>query len=188
VRFPVNLASQPFRPNRPVLIGSALAALLLIATLALLISLSTAERGQTADTQAALARVNAQLATIRQEQAKLDAQMRQPGYSAVLDRSVLFNALIGRKAISWTRIFSDLETVLPPNVRVLAVRPQVNAENQLFLDMTVAADTPEPVIAFVVKLEGSDVFGSTAVSAITPPTQTDAFYRYRLSVNYAQKL
>ena len=188
MRFPVNLASVPFRRDRPVLIGSAVAALLLIGTLGLLISLSAAERKQTADTQTALARVNAQLVNIRQEQAKLDAQMRQPGYSAVLDRSVLFNALIARKSISWTRIFGDLETVLPPNVRVLALRPQVNAQNQLFLDLTVAADSPEPVIAFIVKLEGSDVFGSTAVSGITPPTQTDAFYRYRLSVNYAQKL
>jgi len=188
VRVPVNLSSQPFRRDRPVLIGSAFAALLLLVTLGVLISLSVAERRQTADTQLALTRINAQLVRIRQEQTKLDAQMRLPGYSAVLDRNVLLNALIARKSISWTRIFADLETVLPPNVRLVAVRPQVNARNELFLDMTVAADTPEPVIAFIAKLEGSDVFGSTAVSGITPPTQTDAFYRYRLSVNYAQKL
>jgi hypothetical protein len=73
-------------------------------------------------------------------------------------------------------------------VRILSIRPQVNARNQLFLDMTVAADSPEQVIGFILKLEGSDVFGSTAVSGITPPTQNDPFYRYRLSVNYAQKL
>lgn len=188
MRVPVNLSSQPFRRDRPVLIGSAFAALLLLVTLGVLISLSVTERRQTADTQLALTRINAQLVRIRQEQTKLDAQMRLPGYSAVLDRNVLLNALIARKSISWTRIFADLESVLPPNVRLVAVRPQVNARNELFLDMTVAADTPEPVIAFIAKLEGSDVFGSTAVSGITPPTQTDAFYRYRLSVNYAQKL
>jgi hypothetical protein len=106
----------------------------------------------------------------------------------VLDRSVLINTLIKRKAISWTRIFADLEKVLPPNVRLIAVRPQVNAADQLSLDMTVAADAPEQVISFITQLEGSDVFGSTAVSGITPPTQTDPFYRYRLTVNYAQKL
>ncbi len=188
MRFPINLSSEPFRRDRPVLIGSALAALLLIGTLGVLISLGRAQRQQTADTQTALTRINAQLANIRQEQAKLDAQMRLPGYSAVLDRSVLFNGLIARKAISWTRIFADIEQVLPANVRLVAVRPQVNAQNQLFLDMTIAAEAPEQVIGFIAKLEGSDVFGSTAVSGITPPTQTDTFYRYRLSVNYAQKL
>jgi hypothetical protein len=188
MRIPINLAHEPFRRDRPMLVGSAIAAVLLLITLGVLISLGLNERRESADTQAALSRVSRQLTAIRQEQAKLDTQMRLPGNEIVLDRSVLLNTLIGRKAISWTKIFSDLEKVLPPNVRVVGIRPAVNSRNQLFLDMTVAADSPEPVIGFISKLEGSDVFGSTAVSGITPPTQTDAFYRYRLSVNYAQKL
>jgi type IV pilus assembly protein PilN len=188
MRIPVNLAREPFRNDRPMLVGSALAALLLAGTLTLLISNFVAERRQSRDTQIALTRVNKQLAGVRAEQTRLDALIRQPGNEVVLDRSVLLNTLIKRKAISWTKIFSDLQTVLPPNVRVLTIRPTVNAQDQLFLDMTVAADSPEPVIGFIAKLEGSDVFGSTAVSGIVPPSQTDAFYRYRLSVNYAQKL
>jgi type IV pilus assembly protein PilN len=114
--------------------------------------------------------------------------MRLPGNEIVLDRSILINALIRRKAISWTRIFADLATVLPPNVRVVTIRPQVNAREQLSLDMTVAADTPEPVIGFISKLEGSDVFGAVTPSGFTPPTQNDPIYRYRLTVTYAQKL
>ena len=171
-----------------MLFGSALAAVLLMGTLALLISLSTTERRQSAEARISLNRVNRQLNSLHAEQARLDAAMRQPGNEVVLDRSVLINSLIRRKAISWTRIFGDLEKVMPHNVRLLTIRPQVNANNQLFLDITVAADAPEQVIGFIVKLEGSDVFGSTAVSGITPPTQTDPFYRYRLSVNYAQQL
>jgi hypothetical protein len=188
MRIPVNLAREPFRRDRPMLIGSAFAALLLIATLIVLISLSVTERRETRDTAAMLAHVNGQLTGIHNEQAKLDASMRQPGNEVVLDRSVLINTLIRRKAISWTLIFADLETVLPHNVRVLAIRPTVNSQGGLFLDMQVAADAPEQVIAFIAKLEGSDVFGSTAVSGITPPSQTNPFYRYQLSVNYAQKL
>jgi type IV pilus assembly protein PilN len=188
MRIPVNLAREPFRRDRPILIGAALAALLLIGTLGVLVSLSTTERGETRDTQAMLNRVNQRLATIRKEQAKLDAAMRQPGNEVVLDRSVLLNTIIRRKAISWTKIFTDLGTVCPENVRILAIRPSVNAQGGLFLDMQVAADSPEPVIGFISKLEGSDVFGSTAVSGITPPSQTNPFYRYQLSVNYAQKL
>jgi Tfp pilus assembly protein PilN len=171
-----------------MLIGSALAGLLLLGTLGLLISMIVTGNRQSQDSNVALARVNRQLVSVQREQAKLDASMRQPGNEIVLDRSVFINQLIKRKSISWTRIFADLEKVLPPNVRILAVRPAVNAQDQVFLDLTVAADAPEPVIAFIIQLEGSDVFGSTAVSTIVPPTQTDPFYRYRLSVNYAQKL
>lgn len=188
MRIPVNLAREPFRRDRPMLVGSALVAILLAGTLALLISMSLAERRKSADTQVALARVNAQLASVRAQQTKLDALMRLPGNEVVLDRSIFLNALIKRKSISWTKIFSDLQTVLPENVKVLTIRPTVDAQDQLFLDMTVAADAPKPVIAFIAKLEGSDVFGSTAVSGVVPPSQTDAFYRYRLTVTYAQKL
>jgi Tfp pilus assembly protein PilN len=188
MRIPVNLAREPFRNDRPMFFGSAVAAAVLLVTLVYLISASISERRQSRDTQLALNQINAQLARIRGEQTKQDALIRQPGNEVVLDRSVLLNTLIKRKSISWTKIFSDLQTVLPENVRVLSIRPTVNSQDQLFLDMTIAADTPEPVIGFIAKLEGSDVFGSTAVSGIVPPSQTDNFYRYRLTVNYAQKL
>jgi hypothetical protein len=188
MRIPINLAREPFRHDRPMLVGSAFAGLLLLGLMGFLISLAITERSQTRDTEAMLTRVNRQLAAIHAEQAKLDASMRQPGNEVVLDRSVLLNTLIRRKAISWTKIFADLDTVCPPNVRVLAIRPTVNAQGGLLLDMQVAADSPEPIIGFVAKLEGADVFGSTAVSGFTPPSQTNPFYRYQITVNYAQKL
>jgi type IV pilus assembly protein PilN len=188
MRIPINLAREPFRRDRAVLVGSAVVAVLLAGTLALLVSIAVTERGQTRDTAAMLARTNRQLTAVHNDQTKLETAMRQPGNEVVLDRSILLNTLIQRKAISWTKIFSDLDGVCPPNVRVLAIRPTVNAQGGLFLDMQVAADSPEPVIGFIAKLEGSDVFGSTAVSGFTPPSQTNPFYRYQLSVNYAQKL
>ena len=83
---------------------------------------------------------------------------------------------------------SALGTVLPENVRITAIRPQVNALDQLSLDMTVEADAAPQVITFIAKLEGSSVFGSTEVSTITPPNQNDPYVHYRLTVNYAQKL
>lgn len=188
MRIPINLAREPFRRDRPILIASALVGVLLLGTLALLTVMAIADRREADDTQVALNRVNSQLQRIHAEQAKIDNAMRQPGNAEVLDRSAFLNSLIYRKAISWTKIFADLEKVMPPNVRVIAIRPQISGRNRVFLDMTVAADAPEQMTGLVSKLEGSDIFGSTVVSSITPPSQSDPFYRYRLSVNYAQKL
>ncbi|HVW84606.1 MAG TPA: hypothetical protein VHB50_07985 [Bryobacteraceae bacterium] len=188
MRVPVNLAREPFRRDRPILVASAATGVLLLFSLIVLISIAVSERAAARQTQAELNGVQSQLGKIRAEQAKLDAEMRRPENAVVLDRSILLNDLIRRKAISWTRIFSDLETVLPHNVRVSVIRPQVNSRDQLSLDMTVEADSPEPVIGFIAKLEASDVFGSTEVSTFTPPNQNDPNYHYRLSVNYAQKL
>ncbi|HXJ42741.1 MAG TPA: hypothetical protein VNH18_25900 [Bryobacteraceae bacterium] len=188
MRISINLSREPFRRDRPILIASAATGVLLIGTLGLLIALSMSERTQAREAQKELNRVQRQLTTIRGEQAKLDAQIRLPENEVVLDRSILVNTIIRRKAISWTRIFEDLGTVLPHNVRIAVIRPQVNAKNQLLLDMTIEADAAEQLNQFVAKLEGSDIFGSTEVSAITPPTQNDPFFHYRISVNYAQKL
>jgi type IV pilus assembly protein PilN len=171
-----------------MLVGSAFTAVLLLGLLVFLVFLAVTERRQTRDTQAMLTRVNRQLTVIHNEQAKLDASMRQPGNEIVLDRSVLLNTLIRRKAISWTKIFEDLDSVCPHNVRILAIRPTINAQGGLLLDMQAAADATEPILAFMRKLEGSDVFGSVAPSGFTPPSQTNPFVRYQLTVNYAQKL
>jgi Tfp pilus assembly protein PilN len=188
MRIPLNLAREPFRRDRPILIASALTGLILLASLIVLVSIAISERQIALQAQNELNNLNRQLNRIHGEQAKLDQEMRLPGNGIVLDRSILINTLIRRKAISWTRIFADLATVLPPNVRVIAIRPQVNVRDRLTLDMTVAAETPEPVIGFIANLEGSDVFGAVTPSGITPPTQNDPIYRYRLTVVYAQKL
>ncbi len=188
MRFPLNLATQPFRRDRPILIASALVAALLAVSLAVLASLALSDRREIQDTKRVLKGIDAQIARATQEQAKLDAAMRQPGNEEVLDRSVLFNVLIKRKAISWTRIFEDLEKVLPPEVRIVSIRPQINGRDQVSLDMVVAAASPEPVVNFMAKLEGSEAFGQVAASGMAPPSQNEPLYRYRLTVNYDQKL
>jgi type IV pilus assembly protein PilN len=176
------------RRDRPILIASAAVGALLCVCLIMLIGLAISDQHNMNESRLAMARVQRQLVKINAAQVQVDAQMRLPENSSVLDRSVLFNTLIRRKAISWTRIFSDLETVLPHNVRVVAIRPQLNGRNQLSLDMVVAADKPEQVIDFVAKLEGSDMFGDVTQTAQTPPTQNSPYYQFRLTVTYDQKL
>jgi len=102
---------------------------------------------------------------------------------------VLLNNLITRKSISWTRIFADLEKVMPANVRLIAIRlPQINTQNQVLLDMVVAAQDPQPILDFLRKLEASSDFMGITGYTSQPPTQNEPLYRYRLSVKYAQKL
>lgn len=189
MRIPVNLASEPFRRDRPILIASIAGCVLLFISLLVMVSLILSSRGRAAETRAAVDRFNRQLTTINTEQAKLDATLRRPENAEVLERSVLLNTLIARKGISWTRIFADLEKVMPANVRLIYVRlPQIDASNQVTLDMVVAAQSPEPVVDFLRRLEASPLFGPNSVSTFNPPTQNEPLWRYRVSVSYAQKL
>ena len=107
----------------------------------------------------------------------------------MLERSLLLNTLIARKSISWTRIFSDLESVMPYDVRLISVRlPAIVSQNEVLLDMVVGAKDPGAVIGFFKKLEESPLFGPIEGHSSLPPANNDPLFKYRVTVNYAQKL
>jgi hypothetical protein len=189
VHFAINLSSEPFRRDRPILVASAVCALLLTGLLGVQIYLIVSERGRMKDTRATVDQMNGQLRTITAEQTKLEATLRQPANAEVLQRSLLLNTLVERKSVSWTKIFADLEDVMPINVRLIQVRlPQINSQNEVLLDMVVGAQSPGPVIEFLKKLQESPRFGPATVHNSLAPGQNEPLFRYRVSVNYAQKL
>ncbi len=189
VRIPINLASDPFRRDRPVLVATGVAVALLAAVLCGLLYLIGVDRARSGDTRARVNRLDQELSAISTEQARLDATLRQPANASILERSLLLNTLVERKSVSWTRIFADLEAVMPPNVRLIQVRlPQIDSRNQVLLDMVVGSQSPEPVITFLKQLQASPRFGPATVHNSAPPTDNEPLYRYRVSVNYAQKL
>ena len=188
IQVPINLASEPFRRDRPMLVASAAVGVALIALLVLQFSIILAERRQAADIRVTIDQLNTRLRTIGTEQAKLNATLRQPENAEVLERSLFLNTLIERKAISWSKIFADLEKVLPYNVRLVSVRlPEVDSQNAVLLDMLVGAKEIQPVLELLRKLEASAQFGPPEVPNSMPPSQTDPFFRYHVSVRYAQK-
>jgi type IV pilus assembly protein PilN len=188
MRIPVNLASDPFRRDRPMIVATVTVGLLLTGLLAMLVYLAIGERDRASEARDAIAQIQRQLDGLSREEARLQAVLRKPDNSEVLDRSVFLNALLQRKGVSWTKIFEDLESVTPHNVRLMSVRPQISARNELTLDMWVASQATEPVLNFVMQLEQSPLFGATTVHNSLPPSQNEPLFRYRVSVNYAQKL
>lgn len=188
MRLQINLASEPFRRDRPLIVGSAVVGVLLLALLVMLVSLSIGERDRAAESRDTIRRMQNQLQVISREQAQLESIFRKPENSEVLERSVFLNQLLARKGVSWTKILLDLEQITPANVRLIQVRPQINGQNELLLDMVVASQSTEPVLSFLMQLEGSPVFGATTIHNSVPPSMNEPLYRYRVSVNYAQKL
>jgi hypothetical protein len=189
MKIPINLASQPFRRDRALLIASVAVSVLLLLTLGGLISLAMTDRVQLADLRGELSHLRAQINAVTKEQQQYDAVLRKPENAEVLERSLFLNTLIDRKAISWTKIFADLEKVMPYNVRLVSVRlPAVDSNNQVLLDMVVGAKDVQPILELLKRLEGSPQFGPSSVQTSTPPSQTDPFFRYHVTVSYAQKL
>lgn len=190
----INLASQPFRRERAQNAAIAATCVLLTCSLLLLVSLILHERSQAADLRSAIGAQNAKLTVLQRQQAQFSAVLSKPENADVFATNVFLNELIARRGVSWTRVFSDLGTVLPANMRLLAIRlPQVGVEdasgtNRVQLDMLVASERSDAIIGLLKDLEQSQLFGSATVVTQTPPTQNDPFYKYRVTVAYAQKL
>ncbi len=64
--------------------------------------------------------------------------LNQPQNREVADQSAFLNNLFARKALSWTRVFTEMEKLMPANIHVVSMKPEFNRENQLVLHVVVA--------------------------------------------------
>src|SRR5579883_594702 len=134
MKIQINLASQPFRRDRAILIASLAVCAILVLTLGGLAYLYNLDRIQGAAVQVDLQRLNRQIDRARRQQAELDAILRKPENATVLETSAFINELIYRKAISWSQLFNDLEATIPYDVKLTALVPSLNSQNQVVLD------------------------------------------------------
>jgi type IV pilus assembly protein PilN len=188
MKIPINLASQPFRRDRAMVMASAAVAALLVCTLGVLVWLARLDSDQLAGLRQETAALTARLRVVSSDEQRLEAVMRQPQNARVLDTSVFINDLIAHKSVSWSRLFADLEKTVPYNVKVMQLHPTVNSRNEVMLDMTVAAEKPEAVDDLLRAFEKSPIFGPVYFHSSLSPTQSEPLYRSRITVPYDQKL
>ncbi len=184
----INLASRPFRRDRPMLAASIAVAVILAGMLGMLLYLISVVRYEGAETAEAIRITEAELRELTAAESQLQNEFLRPENEVMLDRSLFLNALLVRKGVSWTLLFGDLEEVLPYNVKLIQVRPQITVDNQVRLEMMVASQSAEPVIEMLRAMESSELFNSMSVPAALPPTETEPLFRYRVSVNYEREL
>jgi type IV pilus assembly protein PilN len=188
MKYSINLASQPFRRDRAMIAASIAVIVVLAVTFSWLLLFIQQDREQLAGLNDSIARLHRQMTTASQEQAKLDIVMRQPQNASVLEWSALINTLIYHKAMSWSKLLSDLEKTLPYNVKVVMIHPSIDALNHVKLDMTLGSDKVPQLVEALRAIEKAPEFGTVTLGNELPPTQSEPLWRFRLTVNYAQKL
>jgi type IV pilus assembly protein PilN len=187
MRIPVNIASDPFRNYRPMLAIAAVLGIAMTLLLGLLFYVARGERAAAADTRRRVEDLQRDLDKLKRAQSETQVYLNQPGNAEVFERSIFLNTILQRKGVSWTRLFADLEKVMPGSVRLISIRPEVG-EKEVLLDMQVGASSVEAAYRFLMQLEASPQFGPTTIRNMLPPTQNEPLYRYRINVNYVQKL
>ena len=188
MKIPINLASQPFRRDRAMIAASVIVSILLLGTLGVLINLARQDNQQLADVRHEVALLRKEVKTANDQQNQLNAVIRKPENQTVLERSVFINTLLLRKGISWNQIFTDLEKTIPYNVKLTRIRPSVDDQGRVKLDMILASDTNGPMVGALKAFQDNPLFGAVEWKTITPPSQTEPLYRLAIDVTYAQKL
>jgi type IV pilus assembly protein PilN len=158
MRLDINLATRPYEDAREFWARWGLGVGLLgVLTLALL---GLAVRGWTnaGRDRHNIGHLQEQIAERDAERAQAQAYLDLVANRSTRDQSQFVNGLIQRKAFSWTRVFEDLERVIPSNLHVVSLRPELNEQNQMQLDMKVACDTRAAAVELVHRMEGSKHF------------------------------
>ena len=184
----LNLATSPAGGYRAFFCLACIAAVGLLAAAGLLVAQFVTSEGPPEGLVEQERRLLAEQREADGLAARASAALRAARTAEVLDRTALLNELLVRKGVSWTHTFLDLAEVLPPNVRVLTIEPEVAEGDTIRLDMTVSAKAPADFIEFLKTLEGSSLFGSPALRGSAPPAEGDPTFRFQLAVEYDQQL
>jgi hypothetical protein len=188
MKMAINLASQPFRRDRAMIVASIAVCALLVVSLGLLIRLAMEDNAAQGDVRREVAELKKEVASVNAEQSKLSAVIHKPENETVLERSLFINTLLRRKGISWNRIFTDLEKTIPYNVKLVRIRPAVDDQGYVTLDMTLASEHVEQMVDALKAFQESALFGAAEWKTGSPPSQTEPLYRLAMNVTYAQKL
>lgn len=164
MRLDINLASQPYEDARRFWLRWGSATVMAgILSAALIFTTVTGWLDARRDRQR-ISEFQSQIAERDRERSKAEAFLNRSANRSTRDKSQFLNALIERKAFSWTRVFEELERVMPPRLHVVSIRPEMTADNQLELKMVVAGESSERALDLVKRMEGSQHFEQTRVN------------------------
>jgi len=163
MRVDINLATRPYEDSGPLWLrwGGALAALSLF-TLILLYSALSGWAAARKD-HGLIEQRQQQIAARDLQKAKAEETLNLPTNRGTRDRAEFLNDLFLRKAFSWTKVFEDLERVMPPRLHVVSIHPDKASDNQLKIKLVVAGESRDRALELVRKMEGSQRFRQTQI-------------------------
>jgi type IV pilus assembly protein PilN len=163
MRIDINLASHPYEDAGPLWLrwGGALAAVAVL-TLILLYSALSGWASARSDRNLIEQREQ-QIAARDQQKVKAEETLNLPANRGTRDRAQFLNDLFLRKAFSWTKLFEDMERVMPPRLHVVSIRPERTLDNQLEIKIVVAGESRDRAIELVKKMETSQRFQQTQI-------------------------
>ncbi len=161
MRLDINLATRPYEDPHQFWLrwGGALGGLIIL-TLVLLYSAASGWVTASHDRKLIDQREQ-QIAQREREKQQAQALLNLPANRSIRDRAQFLNDAFERKALSWTKVFEDLEQVMPPGLHVVSIHPEASPDHPLTLMLVVAGESRQRELELVRNMENSRHFRQT---------------------------
>lgn len=186
MRVRLNLATKALETRRPFLFTAGiLGVVAAIVFLSLGIHVWKIRRADAALRTQSDA-VRQEMDSLNKEGLDLQRFFSQPENSRIHDRSVYLNTLIDERSFNWTRMFMDLEKILPAGVHVVSVEPK-EEKGHIEVNLKVGASNDEAKLKFLKSIEDSHAFSHIKLLSEQLPTgQTNDHLLLELSATYSR--
>lgn len=178
----LNLASRPYRDYTPVY---AVAIVLALVTGFLMINnIQTAYRYfvNTEETRGEIARVEAETAAETRAAETLERSAEGINVRALAMETSYINAQIAERAFSWSNLLDNMERVLPRNVRLMTLNPDIQPDGDVRLTITARAKGSDGMVTMLRNMLGDPHFADPFPG--TDSKNDDGSYSFSLSTTY----
>lgn len=153
-----NLSTRPFYNERAVNLGIlALGVVVVLATLSNVLR-ARYDSGSNTELASQAAQDEARATEMRQTAARLRTSVDVRQIEAVSGDARQANELIDRRTFSWTALFNRFEGTLPADVRITSIRPDIDRNRRIILNVTVLARSVNDVNEFMERLDATHEF------------------------------
>jgi hypothetical protein len=153
-----NLSTRPFYNERAVRVVLGVLVLLTAALTAFnaaeLLTLNSRNSEFVGRAEAS----EAKAAELREQARQTQQSLNRAEVEAVQAAAREANMLIERRAFSWTDLFNRFEETLPPDVRIVAVTPQMDNQGRMLVAVTIISRKAGDFETFIDRLQATGAF------------------------------
>jgi hypothetical protein len=169
-----NLATAPLENNRRFVAGSSVVGILGLGVMLLLSLHAIHARRANREMRETIDHLRDQVGISLRQQESLRNAFRSPQAEEALKRSEFLNGLIEARTFPWTKMFADLEQILPPGVRVISISPKMDSAGLVTVVFSVGAVNDEQEIKFLNAIDTSPVFSDVHITEENHPQRSSS--------------
>jgi Tfp pilus assembly protein PilN len=163
-QFNLNLSTRPFKAYRGVNLGLFILLVVLITVTAVQIYTYRQNSALAASIRGNQLRTKEEAERLTKALQDLNVKRYSGNAAAKMSQVEILNQILLRKSFSWTKVFANLEEVIPENVYLLSLRPFIDDKGNMGLNITFRGRSFADGHEFVKTLETSNIFSNIALA------------------------